>query len=319
MILKPIIIEKRRFGMWNVNLQGQGIPDVCTLKEILREPNSQPYAVGSFSPRYTKLIAPILRAAIAANSPAIIQISEKEIARHKVSIGEFAAEFYRQVKALKPHVPLALHLDHTVSFDIIKLAIDNHFTSVMIDASRYSFDDNVRITKEVVAYAHTRGVSVEAELGKIGTTDFVETDQDVEMYTDPEEARQFCYLTGVDALAVSVGTAHGLYTTRQPKIDFGRLEELKKATDTPLVLHGASGVPTEMLTRAVSLAGGGVSKVNIATDIEQVMLEIIGEPTHITEEKLNGYEDALLQSAQEAVQILVEDKIRNYLLSDNKA
>lgn len=305
--------------MWKVNLQGQGMSNLCTLAEILREPNTQPYSIGSFSPRYTKLIAPILRAAMATNSPAIVQISEKEIMRHKVSLDEFAAEFYKQVKVLKPCVPLVLHLDHTFSFDVIKQAIDNSFTSVMIDASRYNFEENVRITKEVVAYAHPLGVSVEAELGKIGTTDLVETDRDIELYTDPEEARLFCELTGVDALAVSVGTAHGLYTTKQPKIDFARLEELKKATDTPLVLHGASGVPTDMLTRAVSLESGGVSKVNIATDLEQAMLKVVGEANHITEEKLNSYEEAILERVQAAVQALTEDKIRNYLLSTDAA
>lgn len=292
---------------------------VENLSNMLKDATKKGYAVGSFSARYTKLIAPIIKAAMATNSPAIVQLSEKEVIRHKVGVKEFADEFYRVVKELDPQVPLALHLDHTKTLDVIKEAMDAGFTSVMIDASEMEFDDNAAVTKKVVEMAHPRNITVEAELGKIGTTDFVETDTDEEMYTDPEEAARFCRETNVDALAVSVGTAHGVYTVRQPKVDYERLEKINKLTDTPLVLHGGSGVPSKMVVTAVQIPEGGVSKVNIATDLELAMLAVVGREGHLTEAELNAYSEEMILKSQDAVQALVEDKIRNYLLSENRA
>lgn len=277
------------------------------------------YAVGSFSARYTKLIRPIVQAAMNTNSPAIVQLSEKEVVRHKVGVKEFADEFYRVVKELDPQVPLALHLDHTKTLDVIREAMDAGFTSVMIDASEKEYEENAAVTKEVVAMAHPRRITVEAELGKIGTTDFVETDTDEELYTDPEEAARFCEETGVDCLAVSVGTAHGVYTVRQPKVDYERLEAINQLTKTPLVLHGGSGVPSEMVTKAAQIQGGGVCKVNIATDLELAMLAVVGREGHLTEAELNSYSEEMIEKSQEAVRLLVEDKIKNYLGSENKA
>ena len=277
------------------------------------------YAVGSFSARYTKLIRPIVQAAMNTNSPAIVQLSEKEVVRHKVGVKEFADEFYRVVKELNPQVPLALHLDHTKTLDVIREAMDAGFTSVMIDASEKEYEENAAVTKEVVAMAHPRRITVEAELGKIGTTDFVETDTDEELYTDPEEAARFCEEIGVDCLAVSVGTAHGVYTVRQPKVDYERLEAINQLTKTPLVLHGGSGVPSEMVTKAAQIQGGGVCKVNIATDLELAMLAVVGREGHLTEAELNSYSEEMIEKSQEAVRLLVEDKIKNYLGSENKA
>lgn len=289
------------------------------LSDMLHDAAKKGYAVGSFSARYTKLIMPIIKAAMAANSPAIVQLSEKEVIRHKVGVKEFADEFYRVVEELNPQVPLALHLDHTKTLDVIKEAIEAGFTSVMIDASEKEFEDNVAITKEVVEIAHPKNVTVEAELGKIGTTDFVETDTDEEMYTIPEEAAEFCKKTHVDALAVSVGTAHGVYTVRQPKVDYERLEKINKLTDTPLVLHGGSGVPSKMVVSAVRIPTGGVSKVNIATDLELAMLAVVGREGHMTEAELNSCSDEMIEKSRKAVQALVEDKIKNYLMSENQA
>ena len=291
--------------------------NVQNLTKLLEDATKNRYAVGSFSARYTKLIKPIIQAAINTNSPAIVQLSEKEVIRHKVGVKEFADEFYRVVKELDPKVPLALHLDHTKTLDVIREAMDAGFTSVMIDASEMDYADNVAVTKEVVAMAHPRNITVEAELGKIGTTDFVETDHDEELYTDPQEAKSFCEETNVDCLAVSVGTAHGVYTVRQPKVDYARLEEINKLTDTPLVLHGGSGVPSEMVTKAAQMPTGGVSKVNIATDLE--LLAVVGKEGHLTEAELNSYSDEMIEKSQEAVRLLVEDKIENYLGSANKA
>lgn len=293
--------------------------NVQNLTALLNDAKKGQYAVGSFSARYTKLIAPIIRAAMETKSPAIVQLSEKEVIRHKVGVKEFADEFYRVVKELDPQVPLALHLDHTKTLDVIKEALEAGFTSVMIDASEKDFADNVAVTKEVVEMAKAYNATVEAELGKIGTTDFVETDTDEELYTDPEEAAEFCKETAVDCLAVSVGTAHGVYTVRQPKVDFERLEKINKLTDTPLVLHGGSGVPSEMVVKAAQIPTGGVSKVNIATDLELAMLAVVGKEGHLTEEQLNAYDEETTVKFQKAVQLLVEDKIVNYLLSANKA
>lgn len=293
--------------------------NVQNLTKLLEDATKNRYAVGSFSARYTKLIKPIIQAAINTNSPAIVQLSEKEVIRHKVGVKEFADEFYRVVKELDPKVPLALHLDHTKTLDVIREAMDAGFTSVMIDASEMDYADNVAVTKEVVAMAHPRNITVEAELGKIGTTDFVETDHDEELYTDPKEAKSFCEETNVDCLAVSVGTAHGVYTVRQPKVDYARLEEINKLTKTPLVLHGGSGVPSEMVTKAAQMPTGGVSKVNIATDLELAMLAVVGKEGHLTEAELNSYSDEMIEKSREAVRLLVEDKIKNYLGSANKA
>lgn len=292
---------------------------VDNLTNILRHAAENGYAAGSFSARYTKLILPIIQAAVNTNSPVIVQLSEKEIIRHKVSAEAFAKEFYRVVEELQPKVPVVLHLDHTKTLETIQAAMDAGFTSVMIDASEKNFDDNVAVTKQVVEMAHRRNITVEAELGKIGTTDFVETDHDEEMYTIPEEAKMFCAQTDVDCLAVSVGTAHGVYTVRQPNIDFKRLEEINKLTPTPLVLHGGSGVPSEMVVKAAALPTGGVSKVNIATDLELEMLAVVGRSGHMTKEELNTYSDDIIEKAREAVRLLVEDKIRHYLGSSNKA
>lgn len=289
---------------------------LVTMLEDARDNN---YAIGSFSPRYTKLILPIVEAGIEMNSPIIVQLSEKEIIRHEVKLKDFAEEFYRVVDMLKPNVPVALHLDHTKSFDVIKEAIEMKFDSVMIDASEYDFDKNLEITKSVVEYANPRNVAVEAELGKIGTTDFVETDKDEELFTVPEEAVVFCEKSGIDCLAVSVGTAHGIYTVRKPRIDFDRLSKINALTDIPLVLHGGSGVPSELVVNAVKMESGGVSKVNIATDVEQAMLKVVGKESHITEKELNSYDEETIEKSREAVKELVKDKIQNYLLSDNKA
>lgn len=293
--------------------------EVQNLINMLKSATEGGYAVGSFSARYTKLIKPIIQAAINTCSPVIVQLSEKEIIRHRVGIREFAEEFYRVVEQLAPKVPIALHLDHTRTLAVIQEAMDAGFTSVMIDASELDYEANAALTQKVVAMAHPRGITVEAELGKIGTTDFAETDRDEELYTVPEEAARFCGRTKADCLAVSVGTAHGVYTVRRPNIDFRRLEAINRLTDTPLVLHGGSGVPSSMVSRAVRMPAGGVSKVNIATDLELEMLKVVGREGHLTEAQLNAYPEEIIEKARETVRLLVEDKIRNYLLSQDRA
>jgi fructose-bisphosphate aldolase class II len=293
--------------------------NLLTLREALPIAERGSFALGSFSPRYTAMIKPVLQAAEHARSPLIVQISSNEFRRYSVTPDEFAAEFFAQMRALQVSVPVVLHLDHTKDMATIAAAIDAGFTSVMIDASEAPLRENIARSREVVEYAHPRGVSVEAELGRIGTTDQIETDEDIELYTDPREAAIFVAETGVDALAVSVGTAHGVYLVRQPKIDLERLAAIRALTPVHLVLHGGSGVPADMVAQAIRLSGGGVSKVNIATDLEQAALAALGRAERMVDAEMNALSDDQVARAREAVAVTVIDKMTNYLHSAGKA
>lgn len=295
-------------------------PNVITLKQALEKAEQHGYANGSFSPRYTPMINPVLQAGQETESPLIVQISEKELHRYGITPSEFADEFYRQVREQRITVPVVLHLDHTKSLHpVIAEAIDAGFTSVMIDASEKPLDENIAITAEAVEYAHSRGVSVEAELGMIGTTDFIETDKDEEMYTDPQEAERFVRETGVDALAVSCGTAHGVYMVREPKIDFERLRAIRRLTPVHLVLHGGSGIPADMMLQAIRLPGGGVSKVNIATDLELSLLRALNREERMTNAECRSLPPELLELGRAAVRDTVREKIVSFLNSKGYA
>ncbi len=296
-------------------------PNLLTLKQALQNAERIGCALGSFAPRYTPMIAPILRAGQRTGSPLIVQISQKELQRYGITPGEFAAEFQRQLHEQAITIPVVLHLDHTKVLTVIADAIAAGFTSVMIDASEMPLEENIKLSREAADYAHQHGVSVEAELGKIGTTDFVETDRDEELYTDPTEAERFVAETGIDALAVSVGTAHGVYRVRQPKIDYARLVAIRARTPVHLVLHGGSGVPPEMMQRAIRLPGGGVSKVNIATDLEIAALAALGrgEEERMTNAECKALSPERLALAQAAVEAAVTDKITNFLQSNGRA
>ena len=290
-----------------------------TLSQILPLAERGGYAVGSFSPRTTAMIQPILCAGQALHSPLIVQISQKELARYQVTPRRFAEEFFAQLEREHITMPVVLHLDHTKEVPIIHDAIAAGFSSVMIDASEKPLDENIMISRQVVEYAHAHGISVEAELGRIGTTDYVETDQDEELYTKPDEAECFVRETGVDALAVSVGTAHGVYNVRQPKIDLPRLRAIRDLTPVHLVLHGGSGVPPEMMQAAIQLEGGGVSKVNIATDLELAALGALGRDRYLTDSEMNALSPDEITRARTAVEQTVNDKINNFLRSRDKA
>lgn len=293
--------------------------NLITLKQILCTAENNGYAVGSYSPRYTPMIRPILQAGQYAASPLIVQISQNELNWYVLDAHEFAAEFHHQMHDLAITVPVALHLDHTRDFDVIEAAILAGFTSVMIDMSAKSLGENIAITREVVEYAHGKGVSVEAELGRIGTTDFVETDDDVQLYTDPEEAKLFVEQTGIDALAISVGTAHGVYLVRQPKVDMQRLRAIRENTPVHLVLHGGSGVPAQMIHDAIRLEGGGISKVNIATDLEQSLLAALGREERMTNAECKALSAHDLEKARAAVHATVTEKMEKFVLSANHA
>lgn len=298
---------------------GERPAHVLTLREALPIAERGGYALGSFSPRCTAMIRPVLQAAQQARSPLIVQISSNEFRRYGVTPEAFAAEFYRQLANESISVPVVLHLDHTKDMDTIAAAIAAGFTSVMIDASELPLEENIARSREAAAYAHAHGVSVEAELGRIGTTDFVETDDDTELYTDPDEAAYFVAQTGVDALAVSVGTAHGVYEVRQPTVDYARLQAIRARTPVHLVLHGGSGVPAEMVANAIRLPNGGVSKVNIATDLEVAALQALGRSARLTNDEMNALPDDQLARARAAVFDTVLDKMTHFLGSAGKA
>ncbi|AYB43568.1 class II fructose-bisphosphate aldolase [Paenibacillus lautus] len=294
-------------------------PDnVLTLKKALEIAEVNRFAIGSFSPRYTPMIAAVLQGAQKSGSPAIVQISHKELIRYGITPAEFADEFYERLNTDHITVPVVLHLDHTKEPGPIQEAIEAGFTSVMIDASEKSLEDNIAISREVAEYAHAKGVSVEAELGMIGTTDFVETDKDEEQYTDPEEAAYFVRQTGVDALAVSCGTAHGVYMVKQPKVDYERLRAIRTLTPVHLVLHGGSGVPADMVQKAVKLPDGGVSKVNIATDLELALLDALNRKERMTNKECLRLSPAQLALGREAVAETVVEKIRHVLNSEGQ-
>lgn len=293
--------------------------NVLTLKQALAEAERVGCALGSFAPRYTPMIEPILRAGQETRSPLIVQISQRELNRYQTTPDEVAAEFYRQVAAQNITVPVVLHLDHTKDFAVIEAAIAAGFTSVMIDASEKPLEENIAASREVVEFAHAKGVSVEAELGMIGTTDFVETEHDEELFTDPDEAKRFVDETDVDALAVSVGTAHGVYNVRKPRIDYNRLTAIRARTPVHLVLHGGSGVPPEMMAAAIRLPGGGVTKVNIATDLEIALLEALGREERMTNAECKSLPADQLAAGRDAVAATVRDKIVNFLGSQGCA
>jgi len=290
-----------------------------SMQQLLAKAQTGGFAVGAFSPRYLPMIRAVFRAAEKTQSPVLLQIAQVETQWFNHSNADFAAAFWEQFDEVKPSVPVGLHLDHTQNFDLIVEAIEVGFNSVMIDASALPLEKNINETKKVVAYAHEHGVSVEAELGRIGEGDFGESDVDDQLFTDPAEAAYFVAQTGVDALAVSVGTAHGVYNVRQPHVDLERIQAIRSKTNIPLVLHGGSGTPADMIRKAIQLPGGGISKVNIATDLELGLLTALGLKERTTDTAVSRLPEKEFAIACDAVQAVVEDKIQHFLFSAGHA
>lgn len=233
---------------------------LVTGSQILLHAQENKYGVGAFNINNMEGVQAIIQAAEELNSPVILQASQGGLKyagiEYIAALGKLAG---RNAK-----VPVVLHLDHGTDFDQVMLCIRHGFTSVMIDGSRFPLEENIAFTKRVVDVAHAVGVTVEAELGKIGgTEDHITVDEKDATFTNPEEARRFVEETGVDYLAIAVGTAHGVYKG-EPKLDYDRIVAIGKLIDIPLVLHGSSGVPAESLKKAISL---GICKINIDTDI----------------------------------------------------
>ncbi|MGF7397692.1 class II fructose-1,6-bisphosphate aldolase [Thermoanaerobacterium thermosaccharolyticum] len=271
--------------------------------ELLKKANEEGYAVGAFNTNNLEITQAIVEAAEEMKSPAIIQVSEGGL---KYAGIETISAIVRTL-ATKASVPIALHLDHGTDFNNVMKCLRNGWTSVMMDASKLPLEKNIEVTKNVVTIAHGMGVSVEAEIGKIGgTEDNVTVDEREAAMTDPDEAYKFAKETGVDYLAISIGTAHGPYKG-EPKLDFDRLKKIKEMLKMPIVLHGASGVPEADIRKAVSL---GVNKINIDTDIRQAFAARLRE---LLKEDGEVYDPRkILGPCKEAMKEVVKSKMRMF-------
>lgn len=271
------------------------------IDELLAHANKEGYAVGAFNANNMEIIQAIIEAAEIESSPVIMQASQGAL---KYAGIDYISGMVR-VAAEKSKVPVALHLDHGTDFEQVIKCIRSGFTSVMYDGSKLSLEDNIKMTKKVLEIANPINVSVEAELGKIGgTEDDVYVSDREASFTDPEEARHFVEQTGIKSLAIAIGTAHGQYKG-EPRLDFERLELIKKLVKIPLVLHGSSGVSDEMVQKAIKM---GICKVNIDTNIREIfvqtMRKVIAEkPNEIDPRKILG-------PAKQATIELIREKMR---------
>jgi len=232
---------------------------LVTTKEMLLKAQKEKYAVGAFNVENMEMVMAVLKAAEQLQAPVIMQTTPSTI---KYASTDF---FFANVKvaAQQSNVPIALHLDHGSSFAIAMQAFRAGYTSVMIDGSHSSFEENSNLTKKVVEVAKAIQVPVEAELGKVGGKEDNLDGGSNNPFTDPKEAQEFVKETNVDSLAIAIGTAHGFYQG-EPKLDFERLSEIQQLVSIPLVLHGASGVPDEAVQEAIKR---GIAKVNYATEL----------------------------------------------------
>ena len=307
---------------------------LVTTKDMFEKSMKEHFAIGAFNVNNMEIIQGIVDAAAEQNSPVILQASSSAIKYARVPYLKKMIE-----AALEEHdIPVVLHLDHGPDFETCKMCIDNGFTSVMIDGSKYDFEENVALTKKVVDYAHSHGVVVEAELGKLaGIEDDVNVSASDAMYTNPKQAKEFVERTGCDSLAIAIGTSHGAYKFKgEAKLRFDILAKVKELIpNTPIVLHGAStvipefveqcnkyggnipgakGVPDEMLHEA-SLSG--VSKINVDTDLRLAMTGAIREV--FTEDPSVFDPRKYLGAARTQIKDIVEHKIRDVFGSSNKA
>ena len=307
---------------------------LVTTKEMFEKSMREQFAIGAFNVNNMEIIQGIVDAAAKENSPVILQASSGAIKYARIPYLRKMIE-----AALEEHdIPIALHLDHGPDFETCKMCIDNGFTSVMIDGSKYDFEENVALTKQVVDYAHSKGVVVEAELGKLaGIEDDVNVSEADAMYTDPEQAREFVERTGCDSLAIAIGTSHGAYKFKgEAKLRFDILHKIKELIpNTPIVLHGAStvipelvelcnenggeipgakGVPDEMLHQA-SLEG--VSKINVDTDLRLAMTGAIRKVLHDEPGVFDPRK--YMTPARDLIEETVQHKIRDVFGSSNKA
>ena len=253
---------------------------LVSMKEMLIKAREGHYAVGQFNINNLEWTEAILDEAQALNAPVILGVSEGA-AKYMGGWLVVSAMVKAYIKSKNITVPVALHVDHGSSFEVVKAAIDAGFSSVMIDASHFPFEENIEITKKVVEYAHARGVSVEAELGRVGgQEDHVVAET---MYADPEECRILVEKTGIDCLAPALGSVHGPYHG-EPKLGFAEMAYINDLLKMPLVLHGGSGIPDEQLRKAIDR---GTAKINVNTESQQAWTAIVRE---VLEKDKNVYD-----------------------------
>lgn len=307
---------------------------IVTTTEMFKKAYDGGYAVGAFNVNNMEIVQGITEAHKEENAPLILQVSAgaRKYAKHNYLIKLVEAAI------LETDLPIALHLDHGADFDVCKSCIDGGFSSVMIDGSHFSFEENIALTKKVVDYAHAHNVVVEGELGQLAG---IEDDVSVEnhSYTDPAQVQEFVERTGVDSLAIAIGTSHGAYKFKpgqKPELKFDILEEVsKRLPGFPIVLHGASsvipefvekvnkyggsmpdaiGIPEEMLRKAAS---GAVCKINIDSDLRIAMTAAIRE--HLATNPADFDPRLYLGPARQAIKDMVQRKIVNVLGSGGKA
>lgn len=272
-----------------------------TLREVLAEAERGKYAVGAFNTNNMEIVQAIVEAAEEEQAPVILQASQGALKyagiRYITAIVRAAVE--------TASIPVVLHLDHGTSFEQTMLCLKHGFTSVMFDGSKYELAENIAATRRVVDVAHAMGASVEGELGKIGgTEDDITVDERDALFTDPEEAERFVAEANVDALAVAIGTAHGTYKG-EPTLDFDRLELINNRVETPIVLHGASGVPAKSIEKAISL---GVRKINIDTELRLAFTRGVQD---VVKNNPNEYDPRkILGPAKEEMKAIIKAKMR---------
>jgi len=268
---------------------------------LLRRAARGGWAVGAFNCNNMEILQAIIRAAEAENAPVIVQASQGAI--KYAGLGYIAAMALHAARAAR--VPVAVHLDHGTSFEQVVRCVRAGFTSVMIDGSHLPLEENIALTQRVVEVARPIGVSVEAELGRIGgAEDDIRVRQREAFFTDPEEAARFVGETKVDSLAVAVGTAHGRYRG-VPRLDFERLRRIRSLVDVPLVLHGSSGVPADAIREAIA---SGIAKVNIDTDIRQAFVTALRRALAEAPDEIDPRK--VLGPARDAATDVIREKIR---------
>lgn len=232
---------------------------LVTTKQLMLDAQKNHYAIGAFNAENMEMVQAIIAAAEEMHAPVIVQTTPGTLKYASPSTFHAMAA----AAAAEASVPVAIHLDHGSSFELTMQAFRAGYTSVMIDGSHHVFEENIQITKEVVRACHAANIPVEAELGKVGGKEDDLDGGSGNGYTDPAEAAEFVERTGIDSLAVAIGTAHGVYHGT-PKLDVNRLSEIREAVSVPLVLHGTSGVPDDAVRECVAR---GICKVNYATDL----------------------------------------------------
>ncbi len=309
---------------------------LVTSKEMFKKAYEGGYAIGAFNVNNMEIVQGITEAAKEENSPLILQVSSgaRKYANHTYLIKLVEAAL------IETDLPICLHLDHGDTYELCKSCIDGGFTSVMIDGSHHGYEDNVVLTKKVVEYAHDHGVTVEGELGRLeGVEDDVKVAMGEGSYTDPDQVLDFVTRTGVDSLAIAIGTSHGAYKFKpgtKPQLRFDILEEVqKRLPGFPIVLHGASsvipefvqminenggkmpdaiGVPEDMLRKAATMA---VCKINIDSDLRLAMTGTIRK--YFNENPSHFDPRQYLKPARDAIREMVRHKIVHVLGSNNKA